>query len=195
VSLGLQGLTSLARHVKRTLRRAEVEALRGMRRRSALRRVGQPGAQASVLFMCDGNICRSPAAAAIYERLSGRRALSAGFLQPGREAPEHARVAGDRFSIDLRGHRSRVVMREVVGAASLVIVMTRRQQVQLVRVFPQTRDRIVLLGDLDPESSELRDIRDPWGCSLDVFEEVYARIQRCVQVLVSADSTASYALK
>jgi protein-tyrosine-phosphatase len=50
------------------------------------------------------------------------------------------------------------------------------------RFGTQPRD-VVILGDLDPELPDTRAIRDPVNQPADVFDEVYARIERCVGAL------------
>ena len=45
---------------------------------------------------------------------------------------------------------------------------------------------VVLLGDLDPDPIQTRTILDPYDQPEPVFEEVYARIDRCVAALVRA---------
>src|SRR6267142_4500188 len=44
---------------------------------------------------------------------------------------------------------------------------------------------VLVLGDLDPAPVETRTIRDPIDQKQDVFEQVYARIARCVRELVT----------
>jgi protein-tyrosine-phosphatase len=49
----------------------------------------------------------------------------------------------------------------------------------------------LILGDLDPESVVERTIVDPMGCSDEVFDESYTRIERCIRELI--DLTADRA--
>jgi protein-tyrosine phosphatase len=85
----------------------------------------------SVLFVCTGNLCRSPIAAALLaSRAAGRGVAltisSAGFGAEGVESPRRARRAMRRRGIDLSMHRSRKVTGEMVDAADLVIGFTRQ---------------------------------------------------------------------
>jgi protein-tyrosine-phosphatase len=43
---------------------------------------------------------------------------------------------------------------------------------------------VIVLGDLDPQSVNARTIRDPWGQDPDVFERVFDRLDRCLDMLV-----------
>ena len=107
--------------------------LHTLRRRAALRRLAHRRLSGTVLFVCLGNICRSPYAAATFSQglgvaWRGRvRVDSAGFLGPGRSAPGHAvEVAADR-GIDLSGHRSRLVSPEMWAGAELVVHVLAKQ--------------------------------------------------------------------
>lgn len=74
--------------------------------------------------------------------------------------------------------------------AKLVIVMDVAQR-GLLRRREQVYTAPQLLGDLDPLAIEKRAIRDPWSQSLRVFEEVFARIERCSTVLALAIESAA----
>ena len=158
-------------------------------RRRARRLVDEARLSSRVLFVCHGNICRSPyAEGALRRELSPRHrdrieVSSAGFIKPGRRSPRVAvEVAGDR-SVDLSGHRSRLVEANSMEAADLVFVMERGQRSDLRRRFPAAR--IILLGDLDPEAQARRRILDPVAQPAEVFRDVYERIDRCVGVLAA----------
>jgi protein-tyrosine-phosphatase len=63
-----------------------------------------------LLFVCIGNTCRSPLAAAVASAILGTRvyAESAGITETGRPAASDTiAVLQERFGIDLTGHRSR----------------------------------------------------------------------------------------
>lgn len=145
----------------------------------------------SVLFICHGNICRSPYAAASFTRalpdaLRARvRASSAGFIGPGRPSPEEALHVAQRRGVDLTSHRSVVMTEEMLQSADLIIVMEPAQRRALLqRFWGQTP--IVVLGDLDPMPIGKRAIRDPFGAAEEVFDESYERIDRCIDSLLAA---------
>ena len=81
-----------------------------------------------ILFVCTGNICRSPMA----EALVGRRARaldpgtivqSTGFRFDGRPAEPGAVAALAKLGLDLRPHRSSIVAPEMLAQADLVLAM------------------------------------------------------------------------
>ena len=62
--------------------------------------------------------------------------------------------------------------------------LTQRHEI-CVRFGRSERD-VLVLGDLDPQPIETRVIRDPVRQPLEVFEQTYARIERCVRELARA---------
>lgn len=168
--------------------------LHPLRRRRAvgrLRRVGG-GAPAAFLFVCHGNICRSPYAEVAFRELTARawgvpaQVGSAGFIGPGRPAPETARVVAGRRGVDLRAHRSRLLDATMVGDADLIVVMNGMQRREIRRRYGVADGRVLVLGDLDSHRREGREIRDPLDGSAGLFERVYGRIDRCLAALAAA---------
>jgi protein-tyrosine-phosphatase len=145
----------------------------------------------SVLFICHGNICRSPFAAALFDQRI--RALlpvqmlvrSAGFIGPGRQSPPLALSTASHHGLDLTPHRSVLVNQTIVDTSDLIVVMDPAQSMGLRRRFRIGNARILVLGDLDPQPIRRRTIRDPWGCDEKVFADSYSRIERCIDELVT----------
>lgn len=142
-----------------------------------------------MLFLCHGNAYRSPyAAAALQRALAAKRmaasieVASAGFIAPGRRAPEQAISVARARGIDLSSHLSTLVTAQVVGAADLVAVMSEDQARGIRSRYGQSVT-LLILGDLDPLSIESRTITDPLGRAAQVVEQVYSRIDRCVEQL------------
>ncbi len=173
-------LSDIRRFIERTLH--------PRRRRRALKELGSMEQPHSFLFICYGNICRSPYAAKAFERLlnqGGRppgRIDSAGFVGPGRSTPpDGIVVAGDR-QVELNDHISKVFTPHLVREHDLVVVMDGWQQ-RGIRRRLGSGVRILVLGDLDPHPIETRAIFDPWQHALAGFERSYDRIDRCLAEL------------
>jgi protein-tyrosine-phosphatase len=185
-----QVLASFARRRLLTIRSLRDRGLHPLRRRAALARLRGAARPKSVLVLCFGNICRSPYAA---ERLRGMlhpslgevRVVSAGFHLSGRPPPEEALAVAAERGIGIAAHRSRLVSHDLLRESELVILMTAQHVGLLKRQFGR-RTGVLLLGDLDPFSIHSRAIHDPYEQSGEVFREVYSRIDRCVEELVSA---------
>jgi protein-tyrosine phosphatase len=139
-----------------------------------------------VLFVCLGNICRSPFAARLLaSRRPDLRVESAGFIGPGRPPPEAAIATAQARGIDHAAHRSTLVTSRLLEEAEAVFVFD-RHNVKRLRVVSGTRtDRVFWLGDFDPVWAGKRAIADPWGRPLEEFEQTFARIARCIDRVAS----------
>lgn len=172
--------------------------LHSRRRARARARLSRAAPRAeSVVFVCYGNICRSPFAARGFEHelpSEARERLtvtSTGFHpEDGRPSPPEAVRAAEPWDVDLASHRSRAVTSEAdakPGSTSpIVFVMTPDQRSRWRRSTSAPASRVFVLGDLDPESIRQRGIRDPFGQPDEVFRDVFGRIQRCIREAAAA---------
>lgn len=171
-------------------------ALHPVRRRSALRSLSRQGVPRSVLFVCYGNICRSPYAAVAFQHLlppalrDGVEVRSGGFVGPGRPSPTEAVKVAAARGLDLTAHRSALLTPAGVAGAGLVVVMDRAQQRAVCAHYGKRLREVVILGDLDPNAIETRQVNDPWNQPEPVFEACYTRIDRCLRALVEGASAA-----
>jgi len=164
--------------------------LHPLRRALAISRLRRGGVPKNVLFLCHGNICRSPYGASAFANLlapalrSAISIASAGFFGPDRPSPPEAISVARSRGVDLSTHRSTLLSPGTVRAADLILVMDAAQRRTLRRRFSTSRCRVLVLGDLDPEPIRNRTIQDPVDRPADAFESTYARIDRCLGRLV-----------
>jgi protein-tyrosine-phosphatase len=161
--------------------------LHPLRRRATTRRLARQALPRAVLFVCHGNICRSPYAAAVARRLlpAGVTVESAGFMGPGCPSPPEAvAVAGER-GIDLTQHRSQLITAEHLRDWDVVVVMDAEQRRRLAATRLGLSKRLVLLGDLDPDPITQRGVPDPVDQPIEAFRSTYDRIERCVRAFAS----------
>jgi protein-tyrosine phosphatase len=136
-----------------------------------------------ILFVCTGNQIRSPLAAAIFKKHMAESGLqdrfrveSAGtWTRQGRRDPL-AGQAAIKMGLDIEGHRSRLVDREILFGASIVIAMEQGQKEALEVEYPQLRGRIRLLSQLAGESPY--NIPDPSGEDLEIYLQTGAELLR-----------------
>lgn len=140
-----------------------------------------------ILFVCTANICRSPMAEGLF-RDKARRAgdselfevQSAGtWTIEQQPASGNALIVMAQRGIDLSAHRSKMVTRREMDAATVVIVMTRSHREALTAEFPLHRAKIHLMSELD---SRVFDIGDPYGGTLDEYESTARQLQSLIQV-------------
>jgi protein-tyrosine-phosphatase len=141
-----------------------------------------------VLFVCMGNICRSPMAEAIASDFAARekidvRVTSAGMSAlEGHEATELTRSALADIGLSIDGHRARQLTRELVDSAALVITATARQRNDLHHFFKDDRSKIASFDDL----THLGDLTDPYGSGADAFSRTASLLQRGMPAIFSA---------
>ena len=172
---------ALAREIARTGRiRATVAASARRRRRLGAAARSRLGG-GRLLFVCQGNIARSPFAAAIAGRAlgDGHAIASAGFLRPGRPSPAEAVQAAADWDVDLRAHRSRTVSPELVRSSDAIFVFDYRNYSDMVRRFPEARRRILPFGALDDDGPLF--VEDPWGLGAEAYAETYRRIAQALE--------------
>ena len=160
--------------------------LHAQRRRSTRKRLRAVGLPRAVLFICHGNLCRSPYAAGAFLRLlpgdvgKGTRVSSAGFLGSGIPAPTQAVAAAAARHVDLSTHRSRIVTTQRLDDADVIVVMDPKQAQAVQHRFGTPKHLMIVLGDIDPAPGAARVILDPVHQPREVFDACYARIDRCL---------------
>jgi protein-tyrosine phosphatase len=144
---------------------------------------------ASLLFVCHGNIMRSPFAAELTRARLGQASrhfaiASAGTGAAGaRPADPRAIVAADRYGISLRAHRSLPLTPELVDASSVICVMDYRNEAEVVARFPRASRKTMLLGGA-VRTTDPPDIPDPYRLEDDDVARVYERLALAVDALV-----------
>ncbi len=165
----------------------------GVPRRRARRLVGaarRAGITSRIVFVCQGNVCRSPFAAALLRSLlDGAPAggmievRSAGMMAwPDRPSPPDAVAAAAARGIDLTSHRSAWLSRGDAAAATLLLVFDETNRAALLDRYPASEGKVLRLGDL----AGLGAIADPWGGSPGDYRKAYDDIARAVGALVRA---------
>lgn len=147
----------------------------------------------NILFVCIGNICRSPFAEGLFTKLvrqkehQGFDAKSAGLLAlPGNSATFLAqKVAADQ-GVDLAEHRAKPLSQKLVNWADLILVMENSHKVELVARFPEAADKTFLMRRFARFGSRNRGIADPYGLEYDAYRFCYLDIEDAVSGLVDS---------
>lgn len=135
----------------------------------------------SVLFVCVGNICRSPSAEVMLKyvlRSSNLRVASAGLTaMVGCPIDPVAQELLLRAGLDGAGHCARQVDVAMLTEADLILVMERSHQYQVAAIAPQASGKTFLLG----KWQEDRSIPDPYRQSRKMFECVHQMMAEGVE--------------
>lgn len=141
-------MTDQVRPIYRKIKNWQIKRKLRRHHNALLRRLKAAGGPSKIVFLCYGNICRSPLAAALAEeQMSGIAIHSAGFHeQSGRNCPQKILWIGTAFGIDLSSHRSARITRDQLANADLVIAMDLENLSRLRQEFPEMANRTTLLG-------------------------------------------------
>jgi protein-tyrosine-phosphatase len=142
-----------------------------------------------ILLVCTGNICRSPRAAALMERVVAERGVvgievsSAGTgAWDGAPASEGAYLVGLEQGLDLSGHRARLLTRDLVDQSSIILTMARHHRARVDELGGD--GRVFVLGEYAGRSGEAAEVSDPFGGDLDVDRDTCAELATLVAAAV-----------
>jgi protein-tyrosine phosphatase len=148
-----------------------------------------------LLFVCLGNIVRSPLAKALFDMYTSQSGLDRSYEADsagtgGWHAGEGAdsRMVSVAASHGLRfSHRARQIIRRDLDQFDLILGMDRENYNDLLTLArsPEQKAKIHLLREWDPLGRGLYSVPDPYYSGIDGFEEVYNLIDRCIRNLVS----------
>lgn len=144
-----------------------------------------------VLIVCTGNTCRSPMAEGILRDLALKNDMdlevkSAGtYAYDGDSASDNAITAMRDINIDISNHKSRLIHKELIDEADLILTMSSSHKKAIVSKFPEARDKTYLLNDY--AFGEIKDIEDPFGGSLSYYEKARDEIYRALEKIVNSE--------
>ena len=145
----------------------------------------------SLLFVCFGNIMRSPMCEALMNRAlqsgahSNLSVSSAGLnATAGREVHPRALAAAREYGISLDSHRARLLTSEMVEAADLVLVMDFQNYVQLLSRYPSAKNKIAMLAASSGSKFRNAEIKDPYYEGPEATSKCYAILATCIENLL-----------
>lgn len=139
-----------------------------------------------ILFVCTGNTCRSSMAEGIARELAGKGDLefsSAGIAAfPGSPASQEALIVMKENQIDISSHQARLLTREMVETADLVLTMTQGHCNNIHRAMPEYNNKVFTINKYAWDKDE--DILDPYGQSVEVYKLVASEIKEAIYQLI-----------
>ncbi|MBZ0266111.1 hypothetical protein K8I28_15745 [bacterium] len=137
----------------------------------------------NILFVCKGNICRSPFAEGYAEKIfEGRKKIrSAGYFpKDGRKSPYEASQAAKLSGVVLEDHRSVILTKEMIDWADLIFVFDEENRLEVLKLYPTARTKLVRIGLLTNQDKPV--IRDPFNGNLTLFTHTYQLIKDAIDL-------------
>lgn len=145
-------------------------------------------------FVCLGNICRSPMAAAVMEHLLAKAGLDGevevcsagmGHWHVGEGADARALDTLTRHGYDAAAHTARQFTRQWFAENDLILAVDRSTLTDLQHIAPpQSNGKIRLLREFDPQAGRDLDVPDPYYGGRRGFDDVLAMIERSCRGLL-----------
>ncbi|MFZ2427805.1 MAG: low molecular weight protein-tyrosine-phosphatase [Propioniciclava sp.] len=137
-----------------------------------------------MVFVCWGNICRSPMAERIARAQASAKHhdgivfTSAGVSseETGNPIDPRARAVLTRHGYDASGHRAHRITAAEIADADLVIGLEPLHVDRMRKLVPGA-DHLALLTDFDPDAEPGSGVPDPWYGEADGFEDTLAALE------------------
>jgi len=137
-----------------------------------------------VVFVCWGNICRSPMAERVAEKMAADEGLTGvEFTSAATSREELGASIDERAETVLRehgyrvdGHKAHQITREEIEGADLVIAMEDIHITRMMGLAPEARN-VSLLTDYDPEAKPGSGVPDPWYGTADGFYDTLTAVE------------------
>ncbi len=147
----------------------------------------------SFLFVCFGNIMRSPMAEMMFRESVTEAGLpnlvvgSAGLhAVSGNTAHPRAITASEEIGLPLTPHRARLLTADVVSRADAIFVMDFQNQAEMLALYPEARNKTLMLSAYAEGRERNREISDPYFGDLEATRRCYALLRTCIRNLTMA---------
>ncbi|WP_027415208.1 low molecular weight protein-tyrosine-phosphatase [Aneurinibacillus terranovensis] len=144
----------------------------------------------SIVFVCLGNVCRSPLGEGVFRHLAAEKGLIDKFVKDSAGTggyhigePPHpgSRSVAGKFGVSLDGQLARQFTKGDLPKWDYIIAMDSSNHRNIIKLGNPTGN-VHLLREFDPKGCG--DVPDPWGRGDDAFLETYTIIYRCCEKLL-----------
>lgn len=172
----------------------------GLNRANGTRILKSGTGRLSFLFVCYGNLMRSPMAETMLKQTLARIGIddvavrSAGLhASAGREPHEWALVVSRELDMPLDGHRAQALTAELVSNSETIFAMDFGNLAELQTLYPEAKHKVLLLSGYAPGRMRNREIPDPYFGDIETTRRCYALLGECITNLAREIEAVHYA--
>lgn len=139
----------------------------------------------NILFICTGNTCRSPIAAALAKDILKKEGIEAVVDSAGVSVPCPLPATGHTVSIlkeyglDLSGHMSREFTSGDLEKADIILTMTKQHKDYLLSREHRYSHKIFSLGEYAGENQT--EVVDPYGGDISMYKSCAGQIEALIR--------------
>ena len=148
---------------------------------------------AKLVFVCWGNICRSPMAERVARKTADDQGLTVDVESFGISSEEsgnpidgRARRVLAEAGYDTEHHKARQIGADDVAAADLVVAVEPSHVERLLRLAPGAN--VALLNDFNPAKPKGESLIDPWYGDQEGFYDTLADVEAAMPGILKAVS-------
>lgn len=147
-----------------------------------------------IMFVCTGNICRSPMCHYYFQKLVNDENLQDKFLikscgtyaNTGESSTFNAIESMKKYGVDLTRHRATNIMDSDIKDFDLILCLTLSHKATVLQCFPELKGKVFTLKEYAKPNDDYKNIDDPWGLSLNVYDECAEELVELVDILFDA---------
>lgn len=146
----------------------------------------------SIMFVCTGNICRSPMAHAYLQKKvldlkkeneyiissCGTHAIN------GECATDNSIKAIEKYNVDLTKHRATHIENTDITNYDLIFGLTDSHKRQIIESYPSIKNKVFTLKEYVSSEERYKDIDDPWGLSEEIYNATAKEIVEKINILL-----------
>ena len=144
----------------------------------------------NILFVCTGSSCRSPMALGLVkDKLNNRKdikLLSAGIIASnGLPASVNAIKVMAEIGIDISGHHTQRLTKEIVNKADMILVMTQWHKLEMIGMLDKPGKEIYLMKEfIKNRDNDDLDVQDPIGKDIVFYRNCRDEMNQAVSGII-----------
>lgn len=144
-----------------------------------------------IMFVCTGNICRSPMAHYYLQKIVNNNKLQNNFLisscgtfaNTGESSTLNAISSMEKYGVNLNKHRATNIEDIDIENYDLILCLTLSHKMTVLQLYPKLKGKVYTLKEYINPNDSYKNIDDPWGLSINVYNDCAKEIVEAVDML------------